>query len=91
MGVFACLAISVAVAGASMHDHSLDDGAEGHARVCVLAGTAVLPSTDAPASVVVDPAVPHVETPLPTVSPACEVDRRPPRVRGPPAFEFVPV
>ena len=42
---------TLAVAGASAHDHVLDDGVAPHASVCVLAGTAVLPTTDAPAPV----------------------------------------
>ncbi len=87
-GILATLAISVAVAGASAHDHVLDDGLEAHSRVCVMAGTAVLPTTDAPASVAVEPPVTRlVAVALPS-SVASEGEYRRPRARAPPAIEF---
>lgn len=87
-GIIATLAISIAVAGASAHDHVLDDGLEEHSSVCVLAGTAVLPTTDASASVSDTPPLARVEVrPAPSVA-VCEAERRSPRARGPPAIEF---
>lgn len=87
-GILATLAISVAVAGSSMHDHALDDGVEADVQVCVLAGTAVLPATDAPASVATAPPLVGLELPPVAAAAAYALDSRPPRARAPPAIEF---
>jgi len=88
LGMLATLAISIALVGVSAHDHALDDGAEAHSRVCVVAGTAVLPTTGASAAVSTVPPVARIEVRPTSSTAACEAERRSPRARGPPAIEF---